>query len=248
MTGPARPLAQEVPVAIVANGSTIAVMMATPADLADFARGFVVTEGLAAPSEVTEVEVVDHAQGFEARLWLPATRAQAMDARRRKAVGPVGCGLCGIESLQAALRPLPPLQAEGPMIAAAEVPAALSALRQHQPLHDLTRAMHAAGFWQGGRIVMAREDVGRHNALDKLVGALLAAGIEPSTGAIVLTSRVSVDMVQKTVTAGCPVLIAASAPTALALDVAREAGLTLATTGPVIHTHPERLTEAPRVA
>lgn len=143
-------------------------------------------------------------------------------------MGPVGCGLCGIESLEEALRDLPPVTG-ALVLDAGEAAGAAEALRAHQPLHDLTHAVHAAGFYVPGQgIVLAREDVGRHNALDKLIGALLRAGIDPASGAIVITSRVSVEMVQKAVLAGCPALIAVSAPTAHALRLAEGAGLTVA--------------------
>ncbi|MBF9060224.1 formate dehydrogenase accessory sulfurtransferase FdhD [Rhodobacterales bacterium HKCCSP123] len=223
-----RALPEEVPVAVTCNGTTQAVMMCTPADLEDFARGFAFTEGYARPDQVERVEIIEGALGIEARLWIAEEAALALGARRRATMGPVGCGLCGIESLEEALRDLPPVSG-GLSLDAAEAARAIDALRAHQPLHDLTHAVHAAGFYVPGQgIVLAREDVGRHNALDKLIGALLRAGIDPAGGAIVLTSRVSLEMVQKTVLAGCPVLVAVSAPTAHALRLAEGAGLTVA--------------------
>lgn len=240
-------LAEETPVALVYNGSTLAVMMATPADLEDFATGFALTEGVAAQQELGDVEVVEHGQGIEARMWLPEHRAEALDARRRATVGPVGCGLCGIDSLEQAARPLPPLPASATTLPAAEIPLALDALRTAQPLHDETRAVHAAGFYRPGKgIVMAREDVGRHNALDKLIGALHRQGIDAAGGAIILTSRISVEMVQKTVMARCPILVAVSAPTAHAVRLAEDAGLTLASGArgtPRLYTHTTRITD-----
>ncbi|MHA7889257.1 formate dehydrogenase accessory sulfurtransferase FdhD [Roseicyclus sp.] len=223
-----RALPEEVPVAVTCNGTTQAVMMCTPADLEDFARGFAFTEGYARPEQVERVEIIEADQGIEARLWIAEEAAEALGARRRAMMGPVGCGLCGIESLEEALRELPPVTG-ALVLDAGEAAGAAEALRAHQPLHDLTHAVHAAGFYvprQG--IVLAREDVGRHNALDKLIGALLRAGIDPASGAIVITSRVSVEMVQKAVLAGCPALIAVSAPTAHALRLAEGAGLTVA--------------------
>ena len=223
-----RTLPEETPVALVYNGGTQAVMMATPADVEDFAAGFTITEGIARAGALPGVEVVEHESGIEARMWLPADALDAMMARRRASVGPVGCGLCGIDSLAEALRPLPRLPDGALRLGADDARLALDGLRERQPLHDETRAVHAAGFWLPGRgIVMAREDVGRHNALDKLIGALARAGIDPADGAIALTSRLSVEMVQKAVMAGCPVLLAVSAPTARAVRVAEEAGLTL---------------------
>ncbi|MGY9045819.1 hypothetical protein P775_06915 [Puniceibacterium antarcticum] len=242
-----RSLPEETPVAIVFNGTTAAVMMATPDDLRDFAFGFALTEGfIDAPDQVEGFEIVQHPAGIEARFWISAERAAAMNARRRNMLGPVGCGLCGIDSLEQAIRPLPVLTTTGAIFARAEVATATDALRDHQPLHDQTHAVHAAGFLLPGHgIVLAREDVGRHNALDKLIGAMALSGRDAAQGAIVLTSRVSVEMVQKTVIAGCPVLIAVSAPTAHALRLALGARLTLAAFarggGFDVYSHPERI-------
>lgn len=240
-----RALPQEVPVAIVFNGTTQAVMMATPDRLDAFGIGFALTEGtVKTVAEIETLEVVEHPQGFEVRMWITDDAAKRMEARRRSMLGPVGCGLCGIDSLEQALRDLPPVRS-AITLTAAEVDQATEALRQHQPLHDQTRAVHAAGFWRGG-IIAACEDVGRHNALDKLIGTLVQQGIDPATGAIVLTSRVSVDMVQKTVIAGSPILIAVSAPTAQAVALAESAHLTLAALargdGFDVYSHPERIT------
>jgi FdhD protein len=225
-----RNLPEEVPVAIVFDGSTQAVMMATPADITDFALGFALSEGIIdSPDEIEDAEALEHGEGIEARLWLRADRSEALKARRRMMTGPVGCGLCGIDSLEQALRPLPRVAAKGPVLAQADVATATDALSRLQPLHSQTRATHAAGFLMAGKgIVMVREDVGRHNALDKLIGGLARAGIAPSTGAFVMTSRISVDLVQKCAQAGCPVLIAVAAPTAAALRHADAAGITLA--------------------
>jgi FdhD protein len=223
----ARSLPEEVAVAVTCNGSTQAVMMATPQDLEDFAVGFALTEGFATPGQIDSVEIVTMPNGIEARLWIDEACAEALGARRRAMMGPVGCGLCGIDSLEQAVRPLPRLTS-GATLDWAEAAGAPDALRDHQPLHDLTHAVHAAGFLLPGQgILVAREDVGRHNALDKLIGALLRAGLDPATGAIVLTSRVSVEMVQKTVLAGCPILLAVSAPTTHAVKTADAAGLTV---------------------
>ncbi|MGG7567168.1 formate dehydrogenase accessory sulfurtransferase FdhD [Rhodovulum sp. DZ06] len=242
-----RMLPEETPVAMVFDGASHAVMMATPADLEDFALGFALSEGIArGPSDLGAPEIVAREAGIEARMWLSPDRAEALAARRRALAGPVGCGLCGIESLEQALRPLAPLPADALRIPAAEVAAAPDALRALQPLHAETRATHAAGFLVPGRgVVLAREDVGRHNALDKLIGALARAGIDPASGAAVLTSRVSTEMVQKAVSAGIPAVIAVSAPTAAALRIAQGAGLTLAAFarggGAEIFAHPARI-------
>lgn len=250
-----RALPEEVPVALVFDGSTQAVMMASPADLVDFAHGFALTEGLIdALDQIESFELVEQGAGVEARFWLRQDRAQALRARRRALLGPVGCGLCGIDSLEAALRPLPGLPADTLRLTGAEVAGATDALRAHQPLHDRTHAAHAAGFFIPGQgIVLAREDVGRHNALDKLIGAMARAELKAAAGAIVLTSRVSVDMVQKSVIAGFPVLISVSAPTALAVQTAEATGLTLAAFaragGFDLYSHPHRITsEVPDVA
>ncbi len=239
-------LPEETPVALVYNGSTLAVMMATPADLADFAAGFAITEGIVTPGELSEVEIVEHAAGLEARMWISEDKAAALDERRRNSVGPTGCGLCGIESLEQATRALPQVSG-GITLTADEITSALTMLRAHQPLHDETHAVHAAGFYIPGRgIVLAREDVGRHNALDKLIGALAHKELDPNTGAIVLTSRISVDMVQKTALAGCGLIVAVSAPTAHAVRLADSAGITLTSGGkgtPRAYTHSHRITE-----
>lgn len=241
-----RAVPEETAVAIVLNGSTHAVMMATPADLEDFAVGFALSEGIVAGAgEVEGVEIVEQAQGIEARLWLPEDRAEAMAARRRAMAGPVGCGLCGIESLEEAVRALPRVLART-TITAAEVDQAVTGLSALQTLNARTRAVHAAGFFLPGKgVLLAREDVGRHNALDKLAGAMARQGVDGSSGAIVITSRVSVEMVQKCAMAGVPVLIAVSAPTAHALRLAEAAGITLAAIargdGFEIFTHPERI-------
>ncbi|SEN71595.1 FdhD protein [Loktanella fryxellensis] len=249
-TGPVtRILPEETAVAIVCNGTTVAVMMATPEDLADFATGFALTEGLVdGLHQIESLDIVPHGTGIEARLWLTEDRAAALTDRRRSMLGPVGCGLCGIDSLEQALRPLPVLPLGGPVIALADVLTAPDDLRRHQPLHDATRATHAAAFLRPGTgLVCVREDVGRHNALDKLIGALAGAGLDPATGAIVVTSRVSVDMVQKTVVAGCPVLIAVSSPTAQALRLADAAALCVVAHvrdgGCTIFTHPDRVAD-----
>ncbi|RME14263.1 MAG: formate dehydrogenase accessory sulfurtransferase FdhD [Alphaproteobacteria bacterium] len=242
-----RALPEEVPVAVVFNGSTLAVMMATPADIADFAHGFALTEGaIESLDEIESFEIVEHEKGIEARFWIDAGRARALDARRRAMTGPVGCGLCGIDSLEEAVRPLPAVPASGLRLASGDILAAIAAMRARQPLHDQTRAVHAAGFLIPGQgLAEVREDVGRHNALDKLIGALARKRIAPSGGAFVLTSRVSVEMVQKTAMAGCPAIVAASAPTALALHLADAAGITLAALahpgGFELFCHPERV-------
>lgn len=247
MSGPhpirPRDLVEEEPVALVFQAETLAVMMATPSDLEDLALGFALSEGIVeAAGEVDEIEIVAHDAGVEARLWLGTARAEALAARRRSLIGPVGCGLCGIDSLEAALPPVARIAQRGPLFTRAEVAGAMALLRARQPLHDRTGAAHAAGFLHAPGTVggttgptpgstpgPVREDVGRHNALDKLFGALAREGIAPGSGAVVMTSRISTELVQKCARLGVPVLIAASAPTARAVALAAEAGMTLAT-------------------
>lgn len=242
-----RALPEEEPVAVSFDGTTLAVMMATPADIEDFGHGFALTEGvITSLGEIESFEVVTHPNGIEARFWLAEDRSAALRARRRKLTGPVGCGLCGIDSLEEAIRPLPEVGDANLVITRSEIAAATDALKGMQPLHDQTRAVHAAGFLEPGKgVVLAREDVGRHNALDKLIGALARSGRDASGGAIVLTSRVSVEMVQKAAIAGCPVIVAASAPTAHALRLVVDARITLAAFAREglfdLYSHPERV-------
>lgn len=239
-----RDLAEEVAVALSFNGTTQAVMMASPADLEDFAYGFALTEGLARPEEISEVTVFEAPRGLDVQIWVTAAAEARLARRRRQMAGPVGCGLCGIDSLEEAVRDLPPVTASL-TLSAAEIRSAVAALPGAQPLHDLTRSAHAAGLWSGGRFVAVREDVGRHNALDKLAGALLRAKAPPAAGAVVLTSRVSIDLVQKVAALGQPVLIAVSAPTAHAVALAERLNITLiALARPDrfdLFTHPARI-------
>ena len=219
-----RDLPEEVAVALSYNGSTRAVMMASPADLIDFAYGFSMTEGIATATEIEDVQIVASDLGIDLQIWLrdPAEARQA--ARRRTMAGPVGCGLCGIDSLEEAQRTPRRVNDQSFTLSPSQVRAAMTALTDHQPLHDATHAAHAAGFWTSSSgMVAVREDVGRHNALDKLIGALRGTCL----GALVLTCRTSIDMVQKAAAAGFPVIIAASAPTVAAVQAADIAGITL---------------------
>jgi FdhD protein len=221
-----RTLPEERAVALSFNGSTQAVMMATPGDLEDFAYGFALTEGIAVPEEVLSVEVVEAGDGIDVQVWLKAEAEARLAARRRTMAGPVGCGLCGIDSIEQALREPVVVPHGGFRMTPAQVMAAVATLPDWQPLHDAARAAHCAAFWAGG-IVAAREDVGRHNALDKLAGWSLRNGAAAGDGAVVLTCRVSIDMVQKVAAMGCGVIIAVSAPTADAVALADRAGITL---------------------
>lgn len=240
-----RTLAEETPVALVYNGSTQAVMMATPADLEDFATGFSLSEGIiTTPAQIETLEIACHDTGIEIRMWLTEDRARALTTRRRAMAGPVGCGLCGIDSLEEATRTLPTVTAR-PDLSLTAITTATEALRRAQPLHDETRAVHAAGFLTPAGLQIAREDVGRHNALDKVIGALARQGMDPATGAVVLTSRLSIELIQKTALAGCGMVIAVSAPTTRAVATARACGLTLvalARDGQAqVFTHPDRI-------
>lgn len=220
---------EETPVAFSYAGSTHAVMMATPADLEDFAVGFSLTEGIVSdPSEIEAVEIVAEEKGIDLQIGLADAQSAALTARRRHMAGPVGCGLCGIESIDEAVRVTPSVRSSSLTLSEDEVVEAVRLLNGQQPLHMTTRAVHGAGFYVPGTgLVAVREDVGRHNALDKLVGAARRAGHAGAAGAVVVTSRVSVEMVQKTAIIGSPFVIAISAPTALAIRTAQEAGMTL---------------------
>ncbi|WP_293905453.1 formate dehydrogenase accessory sulfurtransferase FdhD [Phenylobacterium sp.] len=240
-----RELPEETAVALVHDATTTAVMMATPADLEDFAVGFSLTERLiAAPDEITGLEVVPAADGIELRIWLRQSAATALASRRRTLAGPTGCGLCGIDSLAEAARP-PPRVPQGFSVSPAAIHAAMAALSPAQHLGAATRAVHAAAWWTpADGIVALREDVGRHNALDKLVGALARSSVRAGDGLLLLTSRVSVEMVQKAAMMNAQVLVAVSAPTALAVRTAQAAGMTLVAVARddafEVFTHPQR--------
>ena len=223
-----RTVPEEVAVALVYDGTTHAVLMATPADLEDLGRGFSLTEGIVVDAlDILGLEIVPEQNGIEVRMWLASGAGQALATRRRALVGATGCGLCGVESLAEAVR-IPPRMADTPKFDAAEISDAVAALHLHQPLGDATRAVHAAGWWlPGAGMVAVREDVGRHNALDKLAGVLAAASYAGGDGIVVLTSRVSVEMIQKAAMIGAPIVAAVSAPTALAVRTAEAAGMTL---------------------
>jgi FdhD protein len=223
-----RIVAEETPIAIVHDAATYAVMMATPADLEDFAVGFSLTEGvIERPEEVTGLEITAGELGIELRMWLAPDRGQALSARRRTMAGPTGCGLCGIESLEALKRPRRRPLAEPGALTAADIRAAMASIDGAQALGRETRAVHAAGFWRKGEgLIALREDVGRHNALDKLAGAMARGLVDPA-GVLVLTSRVSVELVEKAAVMGVAVIAAVSAPTALAIRTAAANNITL---------------------
>jgi FdhD protein len=246
--GGARMLAEEVPVAFTYNRTTYAVMLATPAALEDFAVGFSLTEGVIDDaSDIVALAVLEGRGGIELRMDLAPVRLAGLEARRRRLAGFGGCGLCGVESLAQVLRPLPDLRGAGAWrIGAKALTQAMAALPGLQALNREARALHAAAFLHPETgIVALAEDVGRHNALDKLAGSLARSGVRGGEGAVLLSSRVSVELVQKTARIGAPLLAAVSAPTALALREADAAGMTVVgvarADGFEVFTHPERV-------
>jgi FdhD protein len=224
-------------------------MMGSPEDLDDFAIGFTLSEGIVqSADEIDTLEIVELDDGIELRMWLKAEKAALIAERRRQIAGPTGCGICGIDSITEAVRPATVVPA-GRSFSPREIMTAIAAVAPLQEINHQTRAVHAAAFWTPGRgIVALREDVGRHNALDKLAGALARDKVAANEGMVLLTSRVSVEMVQKTAAIGAPLMVAVSAPTALAVRMADAAGITLAaiarSDGFEIFTHPERVTGA----
>jgi FdhD protein len=244
----ARMVPEETPVALSFGGTTHAVMMASPADFDDFALGFSLTEGIvASPDEIEAIVVEEAGEGVDIQIRLRDVANTRFEARRRRLAGPVGCGLCGIESIDEAMRRVARVGG-GLTLRADDVTRAVRLLSAAQPMHEETGAVHAAGLYVPGRgIVAAREDVGRHNALDKLAGALAREGVDGASGAVVVTSRVSVEMVQKTAAIGAQVIVAVSAPTALAIRTADEAAMTLVALVRGddfdIFTHPERISD-----
>ena len=242
-----RTLAEEVAVAFSYDGMAHAVLMATPDDLEDFALGFSRTEGvITAPAEITELAVVSVAAGIVLRMRLTDDRADVLTARRRRFVGPAGCGMCGIESLAEANRTIP-LASHDFRVSGQDIAGAVAALPAGQQLNMRTQAVHAAAFWRKDRSVVLREDVGRHNALDKLAGALLRADCSAAEGIIVLSSRISIELVQKAGVMGATIVVGVSAPTALAVRAAESIGLTLVgiarDDGFEVFTHPERVAQ-----
>lgn len=218
----------EAPVAIEYNGIGYAVMMATPCDLDDYAVGLSLAEGLVTGAEQIEGVTIHAASGgWIVRIRLPDGCMAPVIARARNRVSESSCGLCGMDNIEQVLRPLP-VVATRISVARAAIARALAALPAHQPLSRATGAVHAAAFCTpDGVIVAAREDVGRHNALDKLIGALARAGTGAASGFILLSARCSYELVEKTVRAGCPMLVTISAPTSLAVERAAASGLTL---------------------
>ena len=240
-------IAEEVPISLIYNGVPHVVMLATPADLEEFALGFSITEGIIKnPQELLSARIYNRSNGIEVQIKIPDHRFQCLADKGRNLTGRTGCGLCGASTLRQAIRQPNPVNGDL-TLSAAELRSALTDINQYQKLNQLTGAVHAAAWAtpeQG--ILNIREDVGRHNALDKLIGFLLRMGKDLSSGFVIVTSRASYEMVQKTAWVGITLLVAVSAPTGLAIRLAEEAGLTLVGFARddqhVVYTHPQRLT------
>lgn len=221
-------LPEEAPIALVYNRRTFAVMMASPADLIEFGLGFSLAEQIIEkPSELHDIEVLRLDEGLAVNMTIPSSRAAALIGRRRNLEGRSGCGLCGIESLAALRRPLP--RVSSPRVLPSAIESALTELMVHQPMRSVNHSVHGAGWCDlNGRILLAREDVGRHTALDKLLGAACRLPSFPHDGFVVISSRCGYELVSKSAAMGIGLLVSVSAPTTMALSMARQAGMTLA--------------------
>lgn len=242
-------IAEEAPVALMYNGQPHVVMLATPLDLEDFAIGFSLTEGIVnRPSEITSIGVFERSQGIEVRLRIPASQKEALSGFERNLAGRTGCGLCGAQTLEQAVK-RPRRVAPTAPISSAALASGLGQIHAGQRLNALTGAVHAAAWLvPGDEALIVREDVGRHNALDKLIGALARQGRDLSAGGVLVTSRASFEMVQKCGMVGIGFLAAISAPTGLAIRLAEESGVTLVgfarDHSHVVYAHPYRLLHA----
>ena len=240
-------IAEEVPVSLIYNGEPHVVMLATPTNLEEFALGFSMTEGIIkTPQELLSTRTYNRSNGIEVHLRIPSERFVCLADKGRNLTGRTGCGLCGASTLQQAIRQ--PNAVEGNLtIPASELFSALADIKQRQTLNQLTGSVHAAAWVVPGQgVTDVREDVGRHNALDKLIGLLLRSGKNVASGFVIVTSRASYELVQKTASVGITMLAAISAPTGLAIRLAEESGLTLIgfarNDQHVVYTHPQRLT------
>jgi FdhD protein len=223
-------LAREFPVAFEFNGISHATVLATPDDLEDLAYGFSFTEGIIrSATDIYDLDVIEQERGMVVQMHIASACLQQLKLRRRSLAGRTGCGLCGIESLDEVRRVLPPVTVRTIAISPLAISSAVHALRARQPLHLITGATHGAGWATvDGEIVAVREDVGRHNALDKLIGHLLREEVDTSNGIAVISSRASFEMVQKAASAGMSALVAVSAPTTYAVEIAEELNVLLA--------------------
>jgi len=239
-------VAEEVPVALIYHNVPHVVMLATPANFEDYAVGFTLSEGLVArPDEIREVVVTPGADAVDVRITVAWERFTELLHRRRNLTGRTGCGLCGAETAEDAIRAVARV-GPGTQVGTEDLHAAIEQLATLQPINSRTGSVHAAAWVIPGRgIQLVREDVGRHNALDKAIGALIRANMDLASGYMLITSRASYEMVQKCATVGISFLAALSAPTAFAVRLARQTGLTLVAFARrdrhVVYAHPERL-------
>ena len=240
------PVVEETPVAVVYNGVPHVVMMATPSDLEDFVLGFSLTEELIrTPADLLSLEIVRYSQGIEIQTTVSPECDAVIAGRTRRLTGRTGCGICGSDSIAVVLKE-PRQVPAGTVVRPASIQTALEALTERQTLNAATGAVHAAAWASAnGSIELVREDVGRHNALDKLIGAAVKKGVDPATGFVVVTSRASFEMVQKAMILGAPLLAAISGPTGLAVRVAEHSGMTLVGFARkdklTVYTHPDRV-------
>jgi len=240
------PVVEETPVAVVYNGVPHVVMMATPSDLEDFVLGFSLTEELIrTPADLLSLEIVRYSQGIEIQTTVSPECDAVIAGRTRRLTGRTGCGICGSDSIAVVLKE-PRQVPAGTVVRPASIQTALEALTERQTLNAATGAVHAAAWASAnGSIELVREDVGRHNALDKLIGAAVKKGVDPATGFVVVTSRASFEMVQKAMILGAQLLAAISGPTGLAVRVAEHSGMTLVGFARkdklTLYTHPDRV-------